>query len=146
MNSTAPRQLFTVEEASQRLPLVTSIVRDIVELHEEVADRRERLNRLKEGRLKNDTSSPYSEELEQSEEALEKDLLQLEEYRRELEKIGAELKDASEGLVDFRSQIDGREVCLCWKLGEPEIAYWHELDSGFEGRQSLFGQTTGEEA
>lgn len=144
MNSTAPRQLFTVEEASQRLPLVKSIVRDIVELHEEVADRRERLNRLKEGRLRSDPNSPYSEELAQSEEALEKDLLQLEEYRRELEGIGAELKDANEGLVDFRSQIDGREVYLCWKLGEPVIAYWHELDAGFQGRQSLFGQTAGE--
>jgi hypothetical protein len=146
MNSTAPRQLFTVEEASQRLPLVRSIVRDIVELHEEVADRRERLNRLKEGRLRDDATSPYSEELKQSEEALEKDLLQLEEYRRELEDIGAELKDAGEGLVDFRSQIDGREVYLCWKLGEPEIAFWHELDAGFQGRQSLFGQTTSEES
>jgi hypothetical protein len=146
MNSTAPRQLFTLEEATQRLPLVKSIVRDIVELHDEVDDRRERLNRLKEGRLREDASSPYNEELAQSEEALEKDLLQLEEYRRELEDIGAELKDAGEGLVDFRSMIDGREVYLCWKLGEPEIAFWHELDAGFPGRQSLFGQTASEES
>ena len=46
MNSTAPRQLFTVEEATQRLPLVTSIVKDIVDLYEDVMDRRDRLDRL----------------------------------------------------------------------------------------------------
>jgi len=141
MNSTAPRQLFTVQEASQRLPLVTSIVKDIVELYEDVMDRRERLDRLKEGRGDKPADNVYSEELEQSEESLEKDLQKLEEYRLELEAIGAELKDPQQGLVDFRSQLEDREVYLCWKLGESEIAHWHELEDGFESRQALVPQT-----
>ena len=141
MNSTAPRQLYTVQEASQRLPLVRSIVKDIVELYEDVTDRCERLDRLKEGRGNQEADNLYSEELEQSEEALEKDLMKLEEYRLELEAIGAELKDPQQGLVDFRSQLEDREIYLCWKLGEPEIGHWHELDEGFEGRQELVSQT-----
>jgi len=141
MNSTAPRQLFTVQEASQRLPLVRSIVKDIVELYEDVMDRRERLDRLKEGRGTKEADNLYSEELEQSEEALEKDLQKLEEYRLELEAIGAELKDPQQGLVDFRSQLEDREIYLCWKLGESDIAHWHELDEGFEGRRELVSQT-----
>lgn len=140
MNSTAPRQLFTVQEASQRLPLVTSIVKDIVDLYEDVMDRRERLDRLKEGRGDKPADNVYSEELEQSEESLEKDLQKLEEYRLELEAIGAELKDPQQGLVDFRSQLEDREIYLCWKLGEEEIAHWHELEDGFESRQALISQ------
>jgi hypothetical protein len=41
------------------------------------------------------------------------------------------------GLVDFRGQLDGREVFYCWKLGEPSVMYWHETDAGFVGRQRL---------
>ena len=41
------------------------------------------------------------------------------------------------GLVDFRGQIDGRDVFYCWKLGEPGVQYWHEIDAGFVGRQRL---------
>jgi hypothetical protein len=47
------------------------------------------------------------------------------------------LRDLDRGLVDFPSIRSGREVYLCWVDGEPEIAYWHELDAGFAGRQPL---------
>jgi len=137
MNSTAPRQLFTVQEASQRLPLVRSIVRDIVELYQDVMDRRERLDRLKESRGEKASENVYSEELEQSEETLEKELEKLEEYRLELEAIGAELEDPQQGLVDFRAQLEDREIYLCWKLGEEDITHWHELEEGYEGRREL---------
>jgi len=41
------------------------------------------------------------------------------------------------GLVDFPALVDGKEVYLCWKLGEPEVLFWHDMDAGFAGRQSL---------
>ncbi|MGH2353300.1 MAG: DUF2203 domain-containing protein [Chloroflexota bacterium] len=55
----------------------------------------------------------------------------------ELQQIGCELKDIQTGLVDFRTVRDGRAVYLCWRLGEDEIRFWHELDTGFAGRQPL---------
>lgn len=56
----------------------------------------------------------------------------------ELEQHGAEIKDPASGLIDFRTLRDGREVYLCWRLGEgPRILYWHDLDAGFAGRQPL---------
>ncbi len=79
----------------------------------------------------------YSEEVQQIEEELEKDIERLEEFANELEDLGVELKDPVQGLIDFRSLMDGREVYLCWKLGEDEITHWHELNAGFQGRQSL---------
>jgi hypothetical protein len=47
------------------------------------------------------------------------------------------VRDLDRGLVDFPSLREGREVFLCWEEGEPEIAYWHELDAGYDGRQPL---------
>ena len=51
--------------------------------------------------------------------------------------LGCELKDIEEGLVDFPSLREGREIYLCWRLGEEEVAFWHELDAGFSGRRPL---------
>lgn len=47
------------------------------------------------------------------------------------------LRDLDRGLLDFPSLRDGREVYLCWIDGEPDIAFWHELDAGVAGRQEL---------
>lgn len=55
----------------------------------------------------------------------------------ELDTFGCELKDPDLGLIDFLSLRDGREVYLCWLLGEERIDYWHDLDTGFAGRQPL---------
>jgi hypothetical protein len=55
----------------------------------------------------------------------------------EIHGLGAQVKDADEGLVDFPTLRGDEEVLLCWKLGEDEIAYWHSLDDGFAGRRPL---------
>jgi hypothetical protein len=49
-----------------------------------------------------------------------------------------ELRDIGTGLIDFPALANGRPIWLCWRLGEPEeIRWWHELDTGFDGRQPL---------
>jgi hypothetical protein len=50
---------------------------------------------------------------------------------------GVEIKDIDQGLVDFPALRGGRVIYLCWLVSEPAIAYWHELDAGFAGRQAL---------
>lgn len=52
---------------------------------------------------------------------------------------GVELKDMEEGLVDFPAMIDGREVLLCWRLGEDRVEFYHGLHDGFQGRRRLTG-------
>ena len=61
----------------------------------------------------------------------------LQNYVEELKNLGVELKSDENGLCDFRSMMNGREVYLCWRLGEPEVMFWHELDAGFAGRQGI---------
>ena len=132
----AGRKLFTVEEANASLPLVRAIVQDVVDLAREVVERRERLAALKAGR-KQASRNVYSDELAQVGTELEHDRERLMEFAQELLALGVELKDVMTGLVDFPARKDDRIVYLCWKLGEPDVAYWHELDAGFSGRQDL---------
>lgn len=63
---------------------------------------------------------------------------EVEALLRELAGLGVEVKDPDQGLVDFRGRYRGREVYLCWKLGEgSRIAFWHDLDAGFAGRKII---------
>ena len=140
-----PTKLFTVEQANAALPLVRAITSDLVELSREVIERRERLALLS-GRRGGTAKDPYAEELAQIEEELEKDKEQLQAYVDELRELGVEPKSGPEGLIDFPCLLDGRIVFLCWKLGEPEVTYWHELEAGFAGRQSLVAGSMAQEA
>jgi hypothetical protein len=55
----------------------------------------------------------------------------------ELQATEIVLRDLDRGLIDFPALRDGREVYLCWEEGEDEVAYWHDLDSGYGGRRPL---------
>jgi hypothetical protein len=64
----------------------------------------------------------------------------IETYRagwREVEAMGAVLKDARLGLLDFYGEVDGKLVWLCWKYGESECAFYHALEEGFSARKSI---------
>jgi hypothetical protein len=54
-----------------------------------------------------------------------------------LEEAGIVVRDIARGLIDFPAILDGREVYLCWELGEDEIGWWHDLDAGYRGREPL---------
>lgn len=54
-----------------------------------------------------------------------------------LAESGIVLRDIDRGLIDFPSLREGREIYLCWELGEDEVAFWHELDTGYRGREPL---------
>ena len=131
-----PTRLFTIEQANAMLPLVRAITSDLAALAKDVVERRHRLALLTSGRdLK--PGDPYSDELAQMEADLERDASRVQDYVDELRQLGVEPKGAVEGLVDFPCMLDGRVVLLCWRLGESEILYWHDLESGFAGRQPL---------
>jgi len=54
-----------------------------------------------------------------------------------IEESGILLRDIDRGLVDFPALIDGREVYLCWEVGEDEVDFWHDMDAGYGGREPL---------
>lgn len=138
------KKYFTVEEANHALPLVRSIVGDIVSFSTDLRARHDRLQSVKRRNdsIRGSMPEEYNEELAQMEADLHRDAEKLQGYIAELEALGVELKDLSKGLVDFPGLIEGREVCLCWMLGESEVAFWHEVNAGFVGRQSLMAGTS----
>jgi len=143
--ATTGGKLFTLEKANAALPLVRAITADLVKLSREVVERRERVALLR-GDRDPDSDDPYSEELSQIEEELEKDRLRLQGFVEELRQLGVEPKNGLEGIVDFPSMMDDRLVYLCWKLGEPEVLFWHEIDAGFAGRQALAALAAADDA
>jgi hypothetical protein len=63
--------------------------------------------------------------------------LELQRSLGELQEMEIVLRDLDRGLVDFPSLREGREVYLCWEEGENEVAFWHDADSGYAGREPL---------
>ena len=61
----------------------------------------------------------------------------LREVFERIEQMGVLVKDLDIGLIDFLTLYQGREVCLCWKLGEERIRFWHGTDEGFAGRKLI---------
>jgi hypothetical protein len=134
------KKYFTVAEANALLPLLRSILRDVTDLARDLRDRHERLARL-ESTPRDSLGEAYKEELQQIEAEFEHDQERMREFETELKSLGVELKDYYTGLVDFLCRMDGRDVYLCWRLGEPDVAHWHELDAGFAGRRKLMQDT-----
>jgi hypothetical protein len=123
--SSRPRRRFTLEQANKALPLVKRVVGDIVEA-------RERATQL-QSQLEATTGKQHDSVQAQLDGTIDR----LHVYLDELTEIGCELKDFQIGLVDFIGRHQGREIYLCWKLGEETIAYFHELNAGFAGRMPV---------
>ncbi len=126
-------QQFTVDQANRTLPLVRRIVEDVVALHRRWRETILELD-LASSTVRADDTRSNTAELERTAQALARDL---EGCQRELSELGIQLKDPRLGLVDFPSEVGGRQVLLCWRLGEPDVQFWHETDAGYAGRQRL---------
>ncbi len=136
---TRKKRYFTVAEANATLPLVRAIVDDITTLAQQLQERHELLMRvLPDGRTAGDA---HREELAHVQAEFDREQERMQEYERELRELGVELKDYRTGLIDFPCWMGNREVYLCWRRGEPEVAHWHELDAGVAGRQKLALET-----
>jgi hypothetical protein len=131
------KKYYSVEEANRALPLVRAIVTDIVRHCQQVEELQARLSHVTRERRRQ-ADDLYSEELAQTQAELAAQEEHLREYIDELKKLGVELK-SEDGLCDFPSLMDGREVYLCWRLGEPQVSHWHELEAGFAGRKRITG-------
>jgi hypothetical protein len=65
------------------------------------------------------------------------DFEKLETLVHSVQNLDVLIKDINLGLLDFPALKDGREVYLCWQYGEGDIAFWHEVEAGYAGRQPI---------
>ncbi|MGH7482281.1 MAG: DUF2203 domain-containing protein [Longimicrobiales bacterium] len=128
-----PRR-FSLEEANRTLPLVRRVIDDIVTAYGSLQARVEEYNDLAQGTTEDPATAGRAAALR---DELEAGAREIDEFLRELEQIGCQLKGFDEGLVDFHAEWRDRPILLCWKLGERRIEWWHELDAGFAGRQPI---------
>jgi hypothetical protein len=119
---------YTREEARALLPQIRQWLDQLSVLRNQLSEEDQRLAALlKEGR---DIGGPLVNQWV-------KTLCQLKPLLAEFQDRDLQLKDLDRGLIDFPALRDDREVFLCWEKSEPDIAFWHDLDAGYAGRQPL---------
>src|SRR5436190_1665236 len=127
---------FTVEQANATLPLVRRIVQDVVTQYRAW---NEKLNEIDlvaaSGRS---ADNEISDRLQAEAQSLAREI---EGFQRELKDLGIEMKDPGVGLIDFPSTMGSRPVYLCWRLGESEVGFWHEIHAGYAGSQPLIPES-----
>lgn len=129
----APR-LFTIDEANRTLPFVSRIVQDIVDEYRHWRENLARYELIAAGRKSGD---PENEEQARLRKIVDESAAKINTFIEELSPVGCVFKGFEDGLVDFRSTLNGREVFLCWKLGESAVDHYHEPDAGFNNRKPL---------
>ncbi|MGP8225550.1 MAG: DUF2203 domain-containing protein [Terracidiphilus sp.] len=128
---------FTLHEAQTLLPVVEALLRRAQaaggragELDMEMQELSQRI--FMSGGMQVNVAQAAKRRAER-----EKALQEARDTLAELDEIGVQVKDLEKGLLDFPSVMDGRDVLLCWKLGEKEIGFWHTPEDGFAGRKPL---------
>ena len=127
---------FTVDEANQKIPWLEVQLQEVSSLGKNIERLRIDLDNSLRKRSSNghgDTDQNVVDNRKETAAAVDR----LRNLVQELNDLGIILKDSERGLVDFPMLWEGREVYLCWLLGESSIQFWHEIDAGFAGRQPL---------
>ncbi|HMG73217.1 MAG TPA: DUF2203 domain-containing protein [Pyrinomonadaceae bacterium] len=124
-------KLFTIEEANSLLPSVRPIVKSIQRSHRRVTSFQRTAQHAAEGAESGGGGMAQGPSYARL-------LVDLSLGAGQLESLGVQLKDYSQGLIDFPSMREGRVVLLCWKADEgDQLEWWHDLEAGFGGRQPL---------
>jgi hypothetical protein len=128
---------FTLIQAERLLPDVEQAIRDAITLKTEYLEAENRIQTATQRIVSLGGSSVNREQFaldrsrrDAAAEALQKAIQHIHEF-------GCQVKDLDIGLIDFPTLYRGREVLLCWKLGEDGIRFWHGVDEGFRGRKPL---------
>ena len=122
-------KIFTVDEAKSLIPRLRSILEEVGDQWNRVKSLNPQIQKARD-KAQFDGHSPYGVEYIETISHL---LFLLQQVRD----LGVVLKDVDKGLCDFPYMRNGRVVYLCWQLGEETIEYWHDMETGFSGREPL---------
>lgn len=122
-------QFFTISEANEALIIIRLLMDEIQAIREKILASQPEAWPGIEKSAGNGGNKALSRIVE--------DFEKLDELIHQILDTGVQIKDINIGLLDFSAVRNGREVCLCWKYGEEDIAFWHELDAGYAGRQPI---------
>ncbi|HKY31310.1 MAG TPA: DUF2203 domain-containing protein [Candidatus Polarisedimenticolia bacterium] len=122
-------KLFTVGEANRTLPRLSRLLQSMRDRFRWLSsNRRAPSMMIKEFNVLNE--GPVDRQYFAA-------LVAIRRGMKEVESLGVQVKDIRTGLVDFPARLYGRNVLLCWRLGEEQVRFWHDLEAGFAGRQPI---------
>jgi len=120
---------FTVDEANAALEIIRPLLKEILGIRDEILSKQPEVWPAIErsaGNGGNATLSKIADDFDRLDTLVHKVLA-----------TGVQVKDINIGLLDFPALRHGQEVLLCWKYGEGEIAFWHEMETGYAGRRPI---------
>jgi hypothetical protein len=120
---------FSLEEANSALEIIRPMMEEIQSLRSNIMTHQPEVWPAIERSAGNGGNPALSK--------LVKDFQRLDDLLHRIFATGAQVKDINTGLLDFPAWRNDHEVYLCWKYGEDKIAFWHEIEAGFAGRQSI---------
>jgi len=120
---------FTLQEANEALNAIRPLLDEIQTIRKEILARKPEVWPVVERAAGNGGSLSASK--------LVREFERLDGFVRQVQDTGVLFKDINAGLLDFPALKDGREVYLCWQYGEDDIAFWHEVEAGYAGRQPI---------
>ena len=120
---------FTLQEANEALQTIRPLMDEVQAIRQKIVSTQPEAWTAIEKSVGNGGNRTLSR--------LVQDFEKLDALVHRIQDTGALIKDINIGLMDFPALRDGQEVYLCWQYGEGEIAFWHEVDAGFAGRQPI---------
>ncbi len=123
------KRFLTVEEARQLLPSLKELMGQVMVISHRLEEYRDLVQQLADSASSN-TGGPEGT-------AYLDIVISLQSCLTQLQETGCVLRSLQDGLIDFPHLKQGREIYLCWKYGEEDIRFWHEVDEGFAGRTPL---------
>jgi len=130
-------RFFSLHEAERALPEVEKAIREMLFLRAEHNRMDSELRQIPYRIMMAGGMQVNREQIGEMKEELKRTTERMQESYQQIQEAGAQVKDLDIGLIDFPSLYRGEEVCLCWKLGEGRIEYWHGVSEGFAGRKKI---------
>lgn len=135
-NTQNQSRLVTIDEANKMLPLIQNVVEDIVRIWDCIIQKRTELECLEKNPAREEAS-----EIQLTAQDLKLELNgfidRINGYIREIEELGCFVQEFKRGVINFPTLYVGRKVFLCWRPGDEEVRYWHELDESFTERTPI---------
>jgi hypothetical protein len=122
-------QYFTLQQANETLDIIRPLMDEVQAIREKIMTGQPEAWTAIEKSVGNGGNRALSRMVQ--------DFEKLDALVHQILDTGVLIKDINIGLLDFPALRDGREVYLCWQHGEGDIAFWHEVDAGYAGRQPI---------
>ena len=120
---------FTLEQANEALQIIRPIMEEVQTIRQKILTSQPAAWTAIEKSVGNGGNRALS--------AMIQDFEKLDALVHRILETDVLIKDINIGLLDFPALRSGREVYLCWQYGEGEIAFWHEVEAGYAGRQPI---------